>query len=125
MGSKGIERREASAHAGALFDGDRDLLDDFEAEALEGGDVHGRVGEQADALDAQVGQDLAAEADGAENAAGARLRAFAGAQLLMQDEAAGLLRSSARRRAAAAPLGIEWRRLGVWSIAKPREVLWR
>ena len=53
--------------------------------------MHGGVGEQADALDAEVGEDLAAEADGAEDAAGAGLRAFAGAQLLMEDEAAGLL----------------------------------
>ena len=54
--------------------------------------MHGGVGEEADALDTQVGQDLAAEADGAEDAAGAGLGAFAGAQLLMVDEAAGLLR---------------------------------
>ena len=73
------------------------MLDDFEAEAFEGGDVHGRVGEQADALNAQIGEDLAAEADGAQDAAGAGLGAFAGAQFLMEDEAAGLLRASARR----------------------------
>ncbi len=42
-------------HIAALFDGDGDLLDDFEAEAFEGGDVHGGVGEEADALDAEVG----------------------------------------------------------------------
>jgi len=70
--------------AGALFDGDGDLLDDFQAEAFEGGDVHGGVREQADALDSQVGEDLAAEADGAQDAAGAGLLAFAGAQFLMQ-----------------------------------------
>ena len=67
-----------------FLDGDGYLLDNFEAEAFEGGDVHGGVGEQADALDSQVGQDLAAEADGAEDAAGAGLLAFAGAQFLMQ-----------------------------------------
>jgi hypothetical protein len=39
----------------ALFDWDGDLLDDFEAEALEGRDVHGGVGEEANALDAEVG----------------------------------------------------------------------
>ena len=59
--------------AGALFDGDGDLLDDFEAEALEGRDVHGGVGEEADAANTQVGQDLAAEADGAEDSAGSGL----------------------------------------------------
>lgn len=68
------------------------MLDDFEAEALEGGDVHGGVGEEADALDAKVGEDLAAEADGAKDASGAVLRAFAGAELLMENEAAGFLR---------------------------------
>ena len=85
----GIHDASALANAGALLDGDRHLLDDFEAEAFEGGDVHGRVGEQADALDSQIGEDLAAEADGAQDAAGAGLGAFAGAQFLMQDEAAG------------------------------------
>ncbi len=55
------------------------MLDDLEAEALEGRDVHGGVGEEANALNTQIGQDLAAEADGAEDAAGAGLRAFAGA----------------------------------------------
>ena len=48
------------------------MLDDFEAEALEGGDVHGRVREQADALNSQIRQNLAAQADGAQNAARAR-----------------------------------------------------
>ena len=75
---------------GAFFDGDGDLLDDFEAEAFEGGDVHGGVGEQADALDAEIGEDLAAEADGAEDAAGAVLGSLSGAKLAMEDEAAGL-----------------------------------
>ena len=67
------------------------MLDDFKSEAFEGGDVHGRVGEEADALDPQIRQDLAAEADGAEDAASAGLCAFAGAQFLMEDEAAGML----------------------------------
>ena len=69
----GIHDASALADPRALFDGDGDLLDDFEAEAFEGGDVHGRVREQADALDAEIGEDLAAEADGAEDAAGAGL----------------------------------------------------
>ncbi len=73
---KSVRFRDPSAlaNARALFDGDGDLLDDFEAEAFEGGDVHGGIGEQADALDAEIGEDLAAEADGAEDAAGAGLR---------------------------------------------------
>ena len=75
--------------AGALFDGDGDLFDDFEAEAFERGNVHGGVGEQANALDAEVGEDLAAEADGAKDAAGAGLRALAGAELLVEEDAAG------------------------------------
>ena len=94
----------SSADAGALFDGDGDLLDDFEAEAFEGGDVHGGVGEQADALDAEVGEDLAAEADGAEDASGAVLRAFAGAEFLMEDEAAGF-RGLRQRRGRRSPRG--------------------
>jgi hypothetical protein len=93
----------ALAHARALFDRNRHLLDDFEAEAFEGGDVHGRVREQADALDAEVGEDLAAEADGAQDAAGAGLGAFAGAQFLMEDEAAGMLFATLRRDAACPP----------------------
>ena len=88
---KGIECLGALSDAGAFLDGDGYLLDDFEAEALESGDVHWRVGEQADALDAEVGEDLPAEADGAEDASGAVLRAFAGAQFLMENEAAGFL----------------------------------
>src|SRR5580692_663843 len=59
--------------AGALFYGNGDLLDDFEAEAFEGGNVHRGVGQQADALDAKVGKDLATESDGAENSTGAGL----------------------------------------------------
>jgi len=56
-GGKALPRAELHscrwrlADAGALFDGDGDLLDDFEAEAFQGGDVHGGVREQADALD--------------------------------------------------------------------------
>ena len=76
---------------GSILDGDGNLLDNFEAEALECGDVHGGIGEKTNALNAQVREDLAAEADGAKNASGAVLRAFAGAQLLMKDEAAGFL----------------------------------
>src|SRR6185437_12983973 len=76
--------------------GDRDLLDDFQAETFECRDVHGGVGEQADALDAEVGEDLAAQANGAENAAGAVLRGFPCAKFLMEDEARGLRRINAR-----------------------------
>ncbi len=88
--------------------------------------MHGGVGEQADALDAEVGEDLAAEADGAEDAAGAGLGAFAGAQLLMEDEAAGLSAGRGASAGTAAPSGLNGERgRGVWSMAKPREVLWR
>ncbi len=62
------------SHAGALFNRDRNLLDDFQPEALERGYVHGSIGEQADALDAEIGENLAAETDGAQDAAGAGLR---------------------------------------------------
>ena len=83
---RNAEIHDASALADprAFFDRDGDLLDNFEAEAFKGGDVHGRVGEEANALDAEVGEDLAAEADGAEDAAGAGLLAFARTQFLMQ-----------------------------------------
>ena len=57
--------------------------------------MHGGVGEEADALDAEIGEDLAAEADGAEDASAAGLGAFAGAQFLMEDEATGIERSGA------------------------------
>ncbi len=57
--------------------------------------MHGGVGEQADAVDAEVGEDLAAEADGADDAAGAILCSFAGAELLVQDDAAGVMRDAA------------------------------
>ncbi len=87
--------------AGAFFYGDGDLLDNFEAEAFQCGNVHGSVGEQADALDAKVGKDLAAEADGAEDAAGAGLRALTGAELLVEDEpVGGLCRNAVRKRGA-------------------------
>jgi len=51
--------------------------------------MHGGVGEEADSLDAEVGEDLTAETDGAENAAGTGLRTLAGTDLLMEEEAAG------------------------------------
>src|SRR5580700_5412570 len=51
-----------------IGDRDRDLLDDFKAEALERRDVHGRVGEQANPSDSQIEEDLATETDGADNA---------------------------------------------------------
>ncbi len=47
---------------------DGDALHDLDAEALQGGDVLGMVGEQADLADAEVGDDLAAEAYLAEDA---------------------------------------------------------
>ena len=96
------------------------LLHDFQAKALERRDVHGRVGEQPDPLDAEVGEDLAAEADGAKDAPGAILRSFAVAKLAMQDEAAAI--------GIATAAGVTGRRAeeaGVWSIANPREVLCR
>jgi hypothetical protein len=79
----------ALADAGAFFYGDGDLFDDLQAEAFEGGDMHGGVGEETDALDTEVGKNLAAQPDGAEDAAGAGLGAFTGAQFLMEDEAGG------------------------------------
>ena len=41
--------------------GNRDLLDDFDFETLERGNVSRGIGEQADLVDAEVGEDLAAE----------------------------------------------------------------
>ena len=93
------------ADAGTFFHGDGDLLDDFEAEALKGGDMHGRVGEKANALDAEVGEDLPAETDGAEDAAAAGLGTFAGAQLLMQNEATDIGRRG--RRGGSDAFGVE------------------
>ena len=54
------------ASSGLEVDGD--ALYDLDAEALQGGDVLGVVGEQADLADAEVGDDLAAEAYLAEDA---------------------------------------------------------
>ena len=65
--------------------------------------MHGRIRQQADAVNAEVGEDLAAESDGAEDAAGAGLRAFARAQFLMEDEAGEF--SSGATPAMAAPPG--------------------
>jgi len=70
----------------------RHLLNDFEAEAFEGGDVHRGVAQQADAADSQVEEDLAAKADGADDAllmvfVGCRL--FHGAQVGMREQARG------------------------------------
>ena len=107
-----------------LFDRNRNLLDDFEAEAFQRGNVHRRIRQQADALDAEVGENLAAEADGAEDAPGAGLRAFAGAQLLVQNEAVGGCGEHAVRKRRSAWLEGAVT-AGVWSISKPREVLCR
>ena len=49
--------------------------------------MHGRVRQQADALDSEVGEDLAAEADGAEDAAACGPASPHGAQFLVEDEA--------------------------------------
>jgi hypothetical protein len=70
------------------FDGD--VLDDFDAEALERGDMGGVVGEQADLADAEVGEDLAAETDLAEDALGvARGDVLAGVAVAAMEEEAG------------------------------------
>jgi hypothetical protein len=71
------------------------LLDDFHVEALEGGDVGGGVGEKADFVDAEVGENLAAETHLAKNAlmlafvvAGPGLALFRGeAGFAMEDDA--------------------------------------
>jgi len=47
---------------------DGNLFDNFDVEALEGWDVRGRIGEEPDFVDAEVGEDLAAESDLAEDA---------------------------------------------------------
>ena len=43
-------------------------LDDFDTEALQRGDVRGVIGEQANFADSEIREDLAAEADGAQDA---------------------------------------------------------
>ena len=84
--------------------------------------MHGRVREQADALDAEVGEDLAAEADGTEDAARARLRALTAAQLLVEDQVVGGGRETPSERAV--PLRLKGEATAaVLSISKPREVL--
>src|ERR1035437_8871473 len=57
---KGIA--EALSHRG-FFRRDRHLLHDFDPEALETGDLAGVGGEQANAFEVQVRQDLRADAD--------------------------------------------------------------
>ena len=86
--------------------------------------MHGRVGEQADALDAEVGEDLTAEADGAQDAACTGLRALAGAKLLVQDKAVGCGGETPSERAVPPRLKGETTP-AVLSMSKPREVLWR
>ena len=85
-----------------LFDRNRNLLDDLEAEAFQRGNVHGRVRQQANTLDAEVGENLAAEADGAEDAPGAGLRPLPAAQLLVQHQGVGGCGRTAVRKCRAA-----------------------
>ncbi len=69
---------------------DGNVFDDLNTEALERGDVGGVVGEQADLAYAEVGEDLAAEADLAEDALGvARGCLLAGVALTAMEEKAG------------------------------------
>ncbi len=60
---------EASAANDIARRRDRDLLDDLDAEAFEAGDFARMIGQQADALEVQVGEDLGADADFALGAA--------------------------------------------------------
>src|ERR1019366_9226563 len=64
----------------------RDLLHDFDSEALEAGDLTGMIGQQANALEVQVRQDLRANAD---LALGAPLALGQGCQLLLVVELDG------------------------------------
>ena len=77
----------------ATFDGvegDGDLLDDFYAETLQRRDVGAVVGEQPDFVDAEVGENLAAESDLAEDALVAVVGAFDSAAVAVEAETAGL-----------------------------------
>jgi hypothetical protein len=49
----------------ALRHPNRHLLDDFQPEPFQRWNVHGRVRQQTDAVNAQVGQNLSAQPDGA------------------------------------------------------------
>ena len=87
--------------------------------------MHGGVRQQPDALNAQVRENLAAQADGSQNAPGARLRTFARAQFLVQNKPSGFRLRDAHGSAAAPPGSKALAAAGVWSISKPREVLCR
>ena len=100
------------------------MLDDFQAETLQRRNVHGRIRQEPNALDAEIRENLPAQADGTQNPSGSRLAALSGTQFLVQhDPAAVVVRSC--RLAAAPPGSKTWNAAGSWSISKPREVLCR
>jgi len=86
--------------------------------------MHGRIREQANALNAQVGQNSDRQADRPQNASAARLRAFAGAQLLVQNKprTTRFRRNRLGRRATCSKASVN---ADARSISKPREVLCR
>ena len=55
-----IRSQSAAIQLGGFAVGDGNLLGDLYVEALQGWDVRGRIREQADFVDAEVGEDLAA-----------------------------------------------------------------
>ncbi len=62
--SSQVIRRQGSrisSDVAALLDGMGNLFDDLQPKPLQGWDVHGRVGKQANTLDFQVGQNLTAQ----------------------------------------------------------------
>ena len=113
------------ADPAALLNRDRNLLHDLQSETFQGRNVHGCIRKQANALDAQIRQNLPAETNGAQNAPAPVLRALARAQFLVQDQARAAP-SAATPAGIAAPPGSKGEgSFGVWSISNPREVLCR
>jgi hypothetical protein len=76
-GAWGTEERRISnprlLDVTAFLHRDGNLLDDLQSKAFERGNVHGRIRQQPNAVDAQVREDLAAESNGTQDPPAARL----------------------------------------------------
>src|SRR5215472_12319063 len=100
--SSGSGNEARSTHPRTLLHRDVHLLHDLQPEAFQRRDMHGRIRQQPDPLDAQVGKNLPPQPDGPQDAPRAVLRALALAQLLVQNDAPdmGFPRRPGRNRAA-------------------------
>ena len=77
-------------HPAALFHGDGNLLHNLQSKALESRNVHRRIRQQPNPMNAKVRQYLPAQSDGPQNPPSPCLRAFAHPQFLVQNQAGGV-----------------------------------